>query len=144
MNQGIHHTITIMKSKSPIPSSSSITTRFPITAVCEWSPVVVAEAIDFGQCEIAKDSNITDADVVVPPQNPDFNDNEVRHDRVCTTIVSSLEDLDIDAPVHRSSPLTRKGDTSSSTQDDDMKLPVWKKKRFVVGIFLIVVFIGDW
>ena len=84
-------------------SSSSASGRYPLTAICEWSPVVVAEAIDPGECENAKDSNVSAADVVVPPQNPDFN--ELRHDRLCTTIVSSLEDLDIDESVHRSSPL---------------------------------------
>ena len=127
--------------KGPLPISSSAT-RYPLTAICEWSPVVVAEAIDPGECENAKDSNISAADVVVPPQNPDFN-NELRHDRLCTTIVSSLEDLDIDATVHRSSPLARVSNTNTSTPDDDnKKLPVWKKKRFVVAISLLLVFIG--
>ena len=33
--------------------------------------------------------------------------------------------------------------TNTSTQEEDMKLPVWKKTRFVVGIFLMLVFIGS-
>ena len=126
--------------KGPLPISSSAT-RYPLTAICEWSPVVVAEAIDPGECENAKDSNISAADVVVPPQNPDFI-NELQHDRLCTTIVSSLEDLDINEPVHRSSPLARVSNTNTSTQEDDMKLPVWKRKRYFVGVCLILVFFG--
>ena len=97
--------------------------------------------IDPGECEIAKDSNVSAAGVVVPPQNPDFI-NELRHDRLCTTIVSSLEDLDIDEPVHRSPPCPNVVNTNTSTQEDDMKLPAWKKKRVFVGICLILVFIG--
>jgi len=147
IDQGIHHTIAIMNSQGHLPISSSsnsssnaISARYPLNAICEWSPVVVAEAIDPDECENAKNSNVSAADVVVPPQNPDFN--ELRHDRLCTTIVSSLDDLDIDEPVHRSSPLARVSNTNTSTQEEDMKLPVWKKKRFVVGIFLMLAFIG--
>jgi len=144
IDQGIHHTIAIMNSKSPLPinsssSSNAISARYPLNAICEWSPVVVAEAIDTGECEIAKDSNVSAADVVIPPQNPAFD--ELRHDRLCTTIVSSLDDLDIDAPVHRSSP-PKAANTNTLTQEDDVKLPVWKKKRVFVGICLILVFIG--
>ena len=120
-------------------SSSNASGRYPLTAICET--LVVAEAIDPGECEIAKDSNVSAADVVVPPQNPDFI-NELRHDRLCTTIVSSLEDLDIDEPVHRSSSPPNAANTNTSTLEDDMKLPVWKKKRFFLGICLILAFIG--
>ena len=133
-----------MISKVPLPilstsSSSNASGRYPLTAICET--LVVAEAIDPGECEIAMDSNVSAADVVVPPQNPAFD--ELRHDRLCTTIVSSLEDLNIDAPVHRSSPPSpNAANTNTSTQEGDMKLPVWKRKRCFVGFCLTLVFIG--